>query len=107
MPRIDISKANKAEVLMHLYNGGANWGAVKTEGLHPLGAMMQEAQKGMTLEQAEQLLRGNVDFDYLNGRSFKVNFESPIIDLWLYERDAGAGAAKKALSGVAGVEFLD
>lgn len=107
MARADISKANKAEVLMRLYNGGANWGATRTEGFHPMGAMMQELQERMTLEQAERLATGNVDFDYLNGRSFKVDLSGPIVDLCLYERDVGKGAAKRALEGVAGVEFIE
>jgi hypothetical protein len=108
MPSINISKANKAEVLMRLFNGGANWGAARTEGLQPLGVILQELIGGITLEQAaELLLSRDLCFDYVRGRSFKVDFSEDVVDLWLYERDAGAGAARRALKDVAGVEFID
>jgi hypothetical protein len=103
MARADISKADKAEVLMRLWNYGINMGKDVPFGL----TLLQTQQAMMSFEEAEQIVRsGDLDFDYVKGRSMKVDMTKPIVDFWLYDRDCGEGSAKRALEGVAGVEFL-
>ncbi len=87
MSEIDISKMNKAEVLMKLYNAA-----------RPLGlGHLHYTPDDMTIEEAHELLKEQTYFDYLNGRVMKVDLSGDILDTWLYDRDNGPGAAKRAL----------
>ena len=85
---INIKGINKAEVLKRLYDNS-----------QPLGMGFLQAEAGnMSIEEAESIIRNNKDFDYLKGRVMKVDLSSDEFDPWLYDRDNGQGAAKKALS---------
>lgn len=107
--RIDISKADKAEVFMHLYNGAINQG----RGIHPMTSVFQMAQGDMTLEQARRVVESyqpRLSFDYINGRSMKVDISKDVMELkdyWLYDRDCGEGAIRRSLAGVPGVVFIE
>lgn len=86
---MDISLAglDKAAVLAALYN------ASKSQGL---GAF-HFTPAPMTIAQAEELLKQQEDFDYLQGRVMKVRLGGDVLDTRLYDRDNGDGAAKRAL----------
>ena len=52
----------------------------------------------MTYDEAKGLLERQTYFDYIKGRIMKVDLSSDTkFDEWLYDRDNGAGAAKRAL----------
>jgi hypothetical protein len=78
---IDISGLSKAQVLAALYN------ASSPGGMGFLPAAMTPGD--MTVEQAQEILQRQTDFDYVNGRSFKVDLTGDILDPWLYDRDNG------------------
>ena len=51
-----------------------------------------------TAEKVADLFKTNTYFDYAGGRMLKTNFsEFPKLDIHLYDRDFGSGAAKKAI----------
>lgn len=100
---IDISKADKAVVLMQLYNHAHRAGVLPD----PRMVALMQALPKMTLERARQFVQSKMlDFDYLDTRALKINLGPDVVDEWLYDRDNGAGTARKALAGVEGVEFL-
>lgn len=86
---IDITNKNKAEVLAKLYN------ASKPQGL----GFLQSERKDMTIEEAKELLKITVRFDYVKGRVIKVNLSGDEFNPALYDRDNGQGAALKAING--------
>ncbi len=89
---MDISKFDKADVLVALYNRAK----VQGMGIH------QAQPDDMTKDQARSILRGGTtDFDYLHGRVMKVNLAGDDLSTWLYDRDNGEGAAEAALAGLA------
>jgi len=78
---IDISGLSKAEVMAALYNGASAVGR---------GFLEAEATPWeMTVEDAQQYLSRTSSFDFLNGRSFKVDLSSDSFNAWLYDRDNG------------------
>ncbi len=86
---IDLSKKDKAEVLVKLYN------ASKPQGM----GLLHYKAKDMTKQEAQTLLdQGQSYFDYLNGRVLKIDLSGDTLDPWLYDRDNGQGAAEKALA---------
>ncbi len=84
---ISIKELNKAEVLAALYNNSRVQG---------LGYLQAEAGD-MRVDQAEQILTEQTNFDYLKGRIMKVNLVGDEFEEWLYDRDNGEGAAKRAI----------
>jgi hypothetical protein len=87
---IDLKGANKAEVLVALYNNS-----------RPLGmGFLHFDPKPMGVEEAERLLGIGSYFDHLKGRVMKVDLSKDSLDPWLYDRDNGDGAAARALEGV-------
>lgn len=85
---MDISGLDKAQVLASLYNNAKPIG---------LGALHFEGQ-GMTLEEAQELLKGGVTYiDYLKGRVMKIDLSGDHIDTFLYNRDNGLGSAERVL----------
>lgn len=53
---------------------------------------------GMTLEEAQSILARGTYIDYLGGRVMKVDLsDPPMMDVYLYDRDNGSGAAQRAL----------
>lgn len=84
---IDISKLDKAAVLVALYK------YAKVQGWGILHARKED----MTLEEANNLLEINMYFDYLHGRVMKVDLSKDILHTYLYDRDNGEGEALNAL----------
>lgn len=87
METIDISKLDKAEVLVALYN------ASRPQGL----GFIHFTSQPMTRDEAAQLLERAKYFDYLKGRVMKVMIEDQL-DPCLYDRDNGKGAAAAAIA---------
>lgn len=84
---IDITGLDKAEVLAALYNAS-----------RPLGmGRMAYTPNPMTRKEAEALLKEGSYFDYINGRVMKIDLKSNLLEVDLYDRDNGAGAAEAAL----------
>ena len=78
----------KEEVLCALYNNA------KCKGY----GFLHYNPEDMTIEQAGELLKTTLDFDYLYGRVMKVNLSGDEgFEEWLYDRDNGKGAAQSAL----------
>ena len=86
---IDISKLNKAEVLAALYNNSFQQG---------MGVMHARGQTGLSIDEAAELLKETIYFDYLHGRVMKVNLSGDDLDPSLYDRDNGKGSAAKVIA---------
>ena len=87
---IDISKFSRAKVLAE-----------------PLGlGILRYDPKPMTEEEAETLLSectvgGFARFDYIRGRSIKVDFTTENeLSYYLYDREYGDGAAQKVINSI-------
>lgn len=87
---IDISKMDKAEVLVALYN------RARTQGM----GILSYTPDPMKITEARNLLAQGTYFDYVGGRVMKVDLSKDEFDPRLYDRDNGEGAAEKALAGV-------
>lgn len=104
--KVDIRAADRTEVFRRLHNGAMNCGPDFPITL----AALQAQLPAMTVEQAQVVMaaRGkDLYFDYVNGRSMKVDLGGDVVDLWLYDRDCGRGAGRRALEGLEGVVFLE
>lgn len=86
-----IKGLNKAEVLAALYN------SAKVVGFGQLDPNKDEV---MTTEKAREYLASTESFDYVNGRLLKIGFleDSNELDVSLYNRQHGEGAAEAALA---------
>ena len=85
---IKYGALSKAEVLAALYNH-----AKPIE----LGVIHYEPED-MTIEEAEELLKCHTDFDYVKGRSLKVDLvDDEEFEEGLYDREYGLGAAEFAM----------
>lgn len=91
MDMIDISKMDKVEVLMALYNNAKHQGMGRMGKIH-------FAHKPLRKDEAEAFLEDQTSFDYLRGRVMKVDLSGDELSVDLYDRDNGPGAAEKALS---------
>lgn len=85
---LDITGISKAKILACLYNNS-----------RPLGmGFLHFDPAPMTEAEAEALLKEHTYFDYLKGRVMKLGFDKPYtLNVGLYDRDNGPGAAKRAL----------
>ena len=88
MEKIDISDLDKSSVLAALYN------ASKPQGM----GFIDYDSTPMTKEEAEKILRGQTDFDYLKGRVMKVNLSGDSFNPSGFDRDNGEGVAQEAIS---------
>ena len=87
MDKISIAGLDKATVLAALYNAS-----------RPLGmGLLNYTPAVMTPEEAAKYLKTTNTFDYLKGRVMKIRFNSTMLDVGLYDRDNGQGAAKAAI----------
>ena len=87
---IDISKLDKVELLVALYNKA-----------RPLGlGILQFNPKEMTMAEARKLLKNQTRFDYIYGRVMKIDISGNTLDPWLYDRDNGYGAAEEVVEGL-------
>ena len=101
---IGIKNADKARVLQQLYRY-ANMAGAKP---NPLVQAMYESLPDMPLERARAMIANRIfDFDYIGTKSVKVDLSKDTFDEFLYDRDNGAGQARKALENVPGVTFGD
>lgn len=100
---IDIHNADRAEILVALYN------RARPQGM----GFMHHIPEPMDIDDARNLITDaqragkRIYFDYLNGRVMKVDLSSSPLYVRLYDRDNGRGAAASALRDVAGVEVPD
>lgn len=102
---IDISGLEKAAVLMALFNASRQQG---------MGFMDASGRGQMTIEDARDVIAGReasatdwhrskgrvYDWDYLRGRVMKVCIDGDAFDPWLFDRDNGKGAAKRAIDAI-------
>lgn len=84
---IDISKMDKAAVLVALYN------SARPQGM----GFLHFTPAPMSLEEARELLKTDTYFDYVNGRVMKVGLGKDNLRVGLYDRDNRHGAAESAL----------
>lgn len=109
---IDISRADKVEVLLRLFNAGHGEQVLREKfkarpDLAETAIGMRRELEPMTREQAQRLVAsGDLSFDYLGARKFPVDLNGDTFDEWLYDRDNGEGTARRALDGLTGVRFL-
>lgn len=84
---MNIAKLNKAEILVALYNSAK-----------PLGrGFLHYTPEDMSIEEAQQLLKESIYFDYIKGRILKVNLGKDELDTFLYNRNNGNGAAENII----------
>lgn len=67
---MDISKLNKADVLRVLYN------RAQTQGM----GIYQYKAGDMTQEEAEELVKNQTYFDYVQGRVMKIDLSKDVLD---------------------------
>ena len=91
---VDIKGLDKAELLAALYNNA------RTQGKGFFHGAASTASE-MTKEDAQKFVdRGHLDFDYLSGRTMKIDISGDTVETWLYDRDNGEGKAAEAIDAV-------
>lgn len=86
---IDITGLDEAEVIAALHNGTQPLGMGM---LHNIGRISVERVRE-EIKDAPRI-NGCLSFDYYHGRPLKVRVgEGKLHNAWLYDRDAGEGAA--------------
>lgn len=91
--KINIEGLNKAQILMHLWNGSRQLG---------LGFMHTVGQASVVMNESEaqsliHSMSGSMYFDYLRGRVMKIDLSRPMMETALYNRDNGFEAAETIL----------
>ena len=88
---IDITGIDKVDLLIGLYHG-----------THPLGMGIIHNDPGFGSDEAEAALAAEPSgrLDYVAGRPIKANISGDSFDPWLYDRDAGEGAAQRVVDGL-------
>jgi len=87
---ISLKGCDRSEVLAALYNRA-----------RPVGlGLLHYTPDPMTVEEARRLLDtpGPHYFDYVKGRSLKIDLSGDTLNPDLYDRDNGSGAAREALA---------
>ncbi len=87
---IDISGVDKAELLAGLYNRS------KPQGF----GFVHFDKNPMTREQAQEILKTDQSFDYLQGRVMKIDIGGDTMNPWGFDRDNGKGAAQSVVDAV-------
>ena len=87
---INISKKNKAALLVALYNNSLPVGIVFNYYDFPK----------MTIQDSEKLLAKTKCFDYINGHVIFINFNSDFYDTRIYNITNGYYAAERAIDSV-------
>jgi hypothetical protein len=90
--KIDISGIDKADLLAALHNG-----------TRPLGMGRLHAIPELTADKAREALADykpgeRLYFDYVFGRPVKCDITGDMMETWLYDRDAGEGAAARVIA---------
>lgn len=96
--QVDIKGLSKAAVLAALHNGTR---ALGMGIIHDLGRDMTEVEaEAVIAREADDLgfKQDRLYFDYVSGRPLKVNIAGDEFDAALYDRDAGEGAAERAIA---------
>ena len=87
---IDIHGIDKKKIFAALYNNA-----------RPVGmGLVHHVPGPLSDGEIEQLFRSceeDLYFDYVKGRSMKINLNNDFLDSYLYDRDNGEDAAKLAL----------
>jgi hypothetical protein len=83
---ISIQGLDKGALIAALYNNA------KIQGL---GVHNPAGSSSMTAEQAASLRR--LSFDYLNGRTLKIDVSGDEFEEWLYDRDNGQDKAARVI----------
>ena len=88
---VDIRGIGRAKVLAALYNASK-----------PLGLSILAYDGGhiMSEEEAAEMLKEQTYFDYVYGRVMKISLKTYDLDVRLYDRDNGTGAAWRAIARV-------
>lgn len=87
---IDIKGIDKAKLLQGLFNNSRPQG---------LGFFAAGSNKEMSYGEAQNIVaRGELYFDYLQGRVMKIDISGDEMDSWGYDRDNGQGAAQKVVT---------
>lgn len=94
---------------MKIKDGVENWQILQAlvNGTSPRGHgfLAQGARGSMSDEDAKERCSRGSDFDYVCGKPIKTDIGvRPMPDFWLYDRDAGQGAAERALRGAGLIE---
>jgi len=85
--KIEFGNKSKAAVLASLYNNSKP---------HGFG-IFNHVPGEMTEEHAARMLKEDHNYvDFLNGRTIKADFRQDSFDPYLYDRELGEGAAKRA-----------
>ena len=99
MANVNIKGLDKPAVLAALHNGTRALGMCA---LHDRGSMsVGDAQKFIdrgTNDIGLSVGEKNLRFDYVQGRPLKVDISGDDFDPRLYDRDAGEGAAERAIA---------
>ena len=91
---INIEGLSKIKVLQVLFNKSKVQGFNAQLGLNPPDLTVSEARRMLVQHES----RGEIYFDYLNGKVMKVNLTSDVeFDPAMYDRDNGEGAAIRAV----------
>lgn len=86
---MDISGMDKARILVALFN------RARAQGL----GLPQSFSFKLTVEMAQQAIKdGDMKFDYIGGRSLKVDLSGNTLDTRSYNRDNGQNAAEMAIA---------
>ena len=86
---ISIKGLSKAAVLVALHNG-----------TRPLGLGFLQARDSVSEADAETQLARGTYVDYFCGRPIKVDLSGDELEEYLYDRDAGKGAAARIIDGL-------
>jgi hypothetical protein len=86
---MNIKGLDKAEVLAALFNESRQQG---------MGFLDSRGHGNMTVEAAREILKTQQYFDYLHGRVMKIGLEGDDLEVRLYDRDNGHGAAEHAIA---------
>jgi len=88
---MNIKGLDKAEVLAALFNASRQQG---------MGVLDGRGRIDMTVEQAREILKQTVYFDYLYGRVMKIGLDDDEVDTWGFNRDNGQGSAERAVDAI-------
>jgi hypothetical protein len=93
---MNIAGLNKAALLAAFYNYAVSDGNARIVD----EIIKLEKPSGMSEEDAQKLLDGNpsLRFDWVWGRTCKVDLDRDEMDTYLYNRDNGENAAEKIIS---------
>lgn len=83
---VDITGIDKAKLLAALVNNAGGQG---------MGYLLASMAPSFTEEQAQEALAQNTRFDYVGGKSCKVDLDSNYLEPFLYDRDNGEGAVAR------------